>query len=131
MAQVMEPQAAQPGRGDRGSPRPPEEVVRDRFSVTVDNEPIVPASPFVRDRPIRDRDVLGGAKGERNAVALTLERLPGFVRVVAPATVVTLGFGRRVADHDVARERSRGQDRQIRTIGGGANDGDLIRRRSS
>jgi len=102
----MEPQAAQPGRGDRGSPRPPEEVVRDRFSVTVDNEPIVPASPFVRDRPIRDRDVLGGAKGERNAVALTLERLPGFVRVVAPATVVTLGFGRRVADHDVTRLHS-------------------------
>jgi hypothetical protein len=38
-----------------------------------------------------------------DAVALTLKRLSGHVRVVAPAAVLALGLGRRVADRDVTK----------------------------
>jgi hypothetical protein len=47
--------------------------------------------------------VLASAQGEGDALALILERLPGRVRVLAPATVSALLFGWRVADHEVTR----------------------------
>ena len=53
--------------------------------------------------PRLDEARLGDTEREGGALALTLERLPRGVRVVAPAAVSALVFGWRIADHDVAK----------------------------
>jgi hypothetical protein len=97
VAQVLVPHTLDAGSLGCLAPVPAEVVVVDRLPATVEHEAVMAAADVEPEGP------LGRTQREGDALALISERLSGRVRVVAPAAVLALGLGRRVADHDVTQ----------------------------